>query len=187
MTLQRFNNGPPEAIVKLNAMVNALNELDNLRGDEKFISVSTGPSGASIRLNINAVLARVPKSQKTGVFAVTVKKDGGDAGNAKTKCSFTYTVMSLDLVVLQKNSDGDDATGMYPEFNLRGEIGKMVAPADNTLGLAFTDNDGNMVLWMTGEIPAPIFPPKPDGRGYYLTIDPDTEELSWSRVIGYTP
>jgi hypothetical protein len=61
MPLSRFTSGPPDGIRKLNAMVDALNDLGHLRGDDKFITLRRGPSGALISLNLQEVVRLVPK------------------------------------------------------------------------------------------------------------------------------
>jgi hypothetical protein len=63
MSLSRFTSGPPGALQKLNAMVDALNELVNMRGDDKFITLRKGPSGALVSLNPYEVIRLVPKVQ----------------------------------------------------------------------------------------------------------------------------
>ena len=59
--LQRFAGGPPDAVRKLNAIVDELNSLANLRGDEKFITVRRGTGGGIITFNLKAILASIPK------------------------------------------------------------------------------------------------------------------------------
>jgi hypothetical protein len=62
MALQRFTSGPPGGVQKLNAIVDAVNDLNNLRGDDKFITLRKGPSGALISLNPQEVIRLVPKA-----------------------------------------------------------------------------------------------------------------------------
>ena len=155
MSIDHFRDGNRSARDKLNQLVDEANSLAALRGDEQFIAVRKGPGGTTIALNLANVLARIPKTP-LGIFPVTVKKDGGSAGSKSTLCSFTYTVMDLLGNVMNKDATGADATGMTPEFNLRGTVGKMVAAADNSHGLAFYAGTGGttLVLWMTTEQPA---------------------------------
>ena len=61
MTLDKFKGGPPDGVLKLNRMVDEQNALNNIRGDEQFITVRKGGGSAIIYLNINNVLARVPR------------------------------------------------------------------------------------------------------------------------------
>ena len=66
--LQRFNGGvSPEALAKLNALVDELNVLSGLRGDQ-YVQFVKGPGGAQISLNIQAVVARVPKLSSVAMY-----------------------------------------------------------------------------------------------------------------------
>ena len=152
MTIERFQGGNQSARDKLNRLVDEHNALAALRGDEQFIVVRKGPGGTTVSLNIANVLARMPRPP-LGFFPVTVKKDGGSAGGKTSPCTFTYTVMDTLGNVMAKNASGDDATGMTPEFNMRGTRGLMVAAADNSHAMAFYDGT-DLVLWMTTEQPA---------------------------------
>ncbi len=87
------------------------------------------------------------------LFAVKVVKDGGEAGNKTTKCSFTYTVKTLAGNTMKKNAAGDAATGMEPAINTP-TVGKMDPPADNTYGFAFWDGT-DLVLKNANETLAP--------------------------------
>jgi len=75
--LQRFTGGVrKEALDKLNALVDEINSLAGLRGDP-YITVSRGPGGSSVGLNIQAVVARVPKlsSVAMSLFVISVHAD----------------------------------------------------------------------------------------------------------------
>jgi hypothetical protein len=74
--LQRFVGGAtPEALAKLNALVDELNTLGGLRGDS-FLQVSRGPGGLALSLNIDAVRARIPKRSPNGTN-IEIELDGG--------------------------------------------------------------------------------------------------------------
>src|SRR4051794_38440821 len=122
MAIHRFRGGVQLIRDKLNHIVDESNQLAGLRGDEQFISVRKGPGGTTVALNINNVMARMPKGA-IDYFPVTVIKDGGSAGDGSTQCSFTYTVMDILGNTMQKNAAGDAATGMTPMFNLRNDAG----------------------------------------------------------------
>ena len=73
--LQRFTGGAKkEALEKLNALVDEINSLAGLRGDP-YITVSRGPGGTAVGLNIQAVVARVPKlsSVAMSLFVISVQ------------------------------------------------------------------------------------------------------------------
>ena len=75
--LQRFTGGAKkEALDKLNALVDEINSLAGLRGDP-YITISRGPGGTAIALNIQAVVARVPKlsSVAMSLFVISVQAD----------------------------------------------------------------------------------------------------------------
>jgi len=75
--LQRFTGGVrKEALDKLNALVDEINSLAGLRGDP-YITVSRGPGGTAVGLNIQAVVARVPKlsSVAMSLFVISVQAD----------------------------------------------------------------------------------------------------------------
>lgn len=68
MALEHFNDGPDSAREKLNRIVEDVAALKKLRGDEVFIAVrgGTGNGGYTVALDIDAVLARVPKLPRGG-------------------------------------------------------------------------------------------------------------------------
>lgn len=158
--IDRFSGGSDGVRDKLNQLVDAVNMLMRIRGDESFIAVNnTGPlGGITVALNIGRVMERVPRLLNQGTFPVLVRKDGGDAGGLSAKCTFTYSVYDLSGTLMKKDANDTDASHMSPEFDMRGTVGLMVAPEDDSYGLAFydVDNDGNriLVLYMTNEQPA---------------------------------
>lgn len=83
---------------------------------------------------------------RSGLFAVKVTQTGGSAGDATTQCSFTYTVKTLDGTTI--------GTGMTPQKK-RASVGAYEAPAANSYGTAFYDEDGDLVLFDPNEVPDP--------------------------------
>jgi hypothetical protein len=78
-TLERFTQAPnPQFLAKLNAIVDAVNDLANIRGDEAFINVRRGPGGAIVTLNIAAVDARMPR---VGGGGGATREDGTTSGD----------------------------------------------------------------------------------------------------------
>ena len=83
------------------------------------------------------------------LFPVTMKKTGGDAGDHKTKCSFTYDVK------LFPEESGASAleTGLDPTKDpskfQRPEIGKM---KEATFGTATVDDNGKLVIVWCNEV-----------------------------------
>jgi hypothetical protein len=83
-------------------------------------------------------------------FPVKVTTDGGSAGGKTTRCTFTYTVTTLDGEELGKL--------MTPERN-RMEIGKYVntlwPPVEmSTTGVGYYYPEGTFVLYCANEVPA---------------------------------
>ena len=57
-----FTGGQPSVRDKLNAMREEINALSKIIGDGQYIAVQKGPSGTAVGLNIQAVMARMPKN-----------------------------------------------------------------------------------------------------------------------------
>jgi hypothetical protein len=150
---EMYTGGTASGRRKLNKLQSDVDILRKLRGDGVFIVIEYGiQGGAIVKLNLASLLARVAHPG-IDTFPVKVTNDGGSAGGPTTLCSFTYTVTDLDGTLLKKDAAGTDATGMTPEFNMRGTKGLMVAAPDNSYGQAFYDSD-DLILWMTTEQPA---------------------------------
>jgi hypothetical protein len=89
-----------------------------------------------------------------------MKKTGGDAGDHKTKCSFTYTVKAFP----EESGAADLETGFDPTKDpskfQRPEIGKM---KEADFGLAGFDKDGKvMIAWCNEVIEAKACKTKDD-------------------------
>ena len=82
-------------------------------------------------------------------FAVRVRQAGGSAGSATTQCSFTYEVYSLAGEILADSV----VTPMTPQHP-RPSVGRMVAPSNDSYGIAFLEETEVLVLWDVGEVPA---------------------------------
>lgn len=96
---RKFSGGTPGAREKLDRVVEVTNRLQQIRGDGTFISVTQNSFGTVISLVINAVVSRVAKLMGAGgavppgvLFAVKVKKVGGNPGGNGFDCSFVYDV-----------------------------------------------------------------------------------------------
>jgi hypothetical protein len=61
MAIQRFQQGSDAVRDKLNQLVDAVNVLMGIRGDEQFIGVNRTAGGVTVALNLAAVLARVAR------------------------------------------------------------------------------------------------------------------------------
>ena len=98
--LQRFTGGArKEALDKLNALVDEINSLAGLRGDP-YITVSRGPGGTAVGLNIQAVVARVPKlsSVAMSLFVISVQADYLTCNTESDGSGTTYYVAKPPLL-----------------------------------------------------------------------------------------
>ena len=90
---------------------------------------------------------RFDRMPRSGLFAVKVVKTSGSAGTVSTMCSFVYTVKTLDGTAI--------GTGMTPAKR-RAAAGPYSAPADDSYGTAFYDEDGDLVLFDANEVEAVV-------------------------------
>ena len=92
MAIQHFQDGNPSARDKLNQLVDAVNVLSNIRGDERHISVTKTQAGVVVSLSIEAVRQAVGASSGYGGYGqlhwLKVYKPAASAGDAPT-----YTVL----------------------------------------------------------------------------------------------
>jgi len=102
--IDRLQGGTPSARRKLNQTVDKANRLLTITGDS-FIRVHDTPMGLSIGLNLDYLLAYIPKvrgaseSVPAGVlFAVKVKLKGGWPGGNGQNCAFVYDVYPASTV-----------------------------------------------------------------------------------------
>lgn len=86
------------------------------------------------------------------VFTVLVVNDGGQAGGESSNCTFTYTVKDLDGNTMKKNADGDDATGISPEYARLANI-EYEPAGENSYGLACRDGGQLKLLACLAERP----------------------------------
>ncbi len=83
MAIEKFTGGKDSVRTKLNQLVDAVNSLLSLSGDE-FIRVQrTALGGVSLSLSINSILPRIPKLRPTAVsltatFAMISSKTGAE-------------------------------------------------------------------------------------------------------------
>lgn len=88
----------------------------------------------------------------SAAFPVRVKKDGGVAGSmaSSTSCTFTYSLFDLAGNAL-KDSGGTAITGKTPDAPRYSNCA-YTAPADLTIGLAYTDENGQIqLMWAVKE------------------------------------
>ena len=110
-----------------------------LRGAAQILwkEFGTGEKWAVIRLG------RAP-ARSGQLFAVTVEKTGGSAGDATTQCSFVYTAKDL-----AGEEIGTNLTPAKP----RPSAGRLIAQAGSTgSGTGFYTVAGDFVLWDAGEV-----------------------------------
>lgn len=101
------------------------------------IGVINNPDGITITMPDSPAPASPPPPD---LFRVTVATDGGTAGNATTKCSFTYTVTSLggiELGTLKAPTKARAALGVYV--------------VGDDIGWAYYDDTG-FQLWDANEV-----------------------------------
>src|SRR5690606_20518223 len=97
--IDSFSGGSPSARDKLNALVQQVNFLMQTRGDEQYISVRRGTGGMTVSLNMDAVLARIPKrstQEAAGIRVVSLVSDGGENGGPTFTPSYTYMVYEYE-------------------------------------------------------------------------------------------
>jgi hypothetical protein len=90
-----------------------------------------------------------PKDEGIFFFPVIVTQNGGAQGDSSTEASWSYTVTDLHGIIL----GGTDVNPQEPHV-LRPNIGRVRVPSDvNTpaYGVAFYQEDGNLILWSVGE------------------------------------
>lgn len=140
MPIERFQGGDEGLRRKLNQLVDAVNTLSDIKGDNQFIGV-TRSGGATVRLMIDAVLARIPKPSATSLFLVKVTKDGGSNGNKTTAATWTYTVKNL----------AGSTIGTTVALTRPRPYGTATYQAADSYGIAFYDG-ATLKLWDAGEI-----------------------------------
>ena len=80
MAIDKFHGGNPQLRDHINLLVDAVNRLSGIRGDEQFIAVRSDLAGTTVGLNINNVIARIP----TGFPPSPWGKIVGISGNTVT-------------------------------------------------------------------------------------------------------
>ena len=97
--LKKFTQGPPELVKKLNDMVDAVNQMQNLIGDG-VIKVQNTVRGKTIGLDINQVRKRMSKSSSSG--------DGG--GTVRRAITTTAAGASTTITANLYDSNGSEQT-----------------------------------------------------------------------------
>lgn len=146
MAIDKFQGGNDQLRNKLNQLVDAVNALMNIRGAEPFISVNRGPSGIVVGLNINQVLARIPKPAKDDFFPILVKQNGGGAGSRTAACTFAYDLYDItDTSYVTKLNAG---SALQPKFpGPRSMLAKIKKADDGSPGQAYYDATGAIQLY----------------------------------------
>lgn len=92
----------------------------------------------------------VPTADDFPVFPVACTNDGGAQGDEENPATWTYACVSLD--------GGIDYGGGHQPFNpwgfigrYRRPIGRMLVAPDGSIGLAYTDENGDFQLWQVAE------------------------------------
>lgn len=93
MTIGRFEGGNPSARDKLNQLVEEVNALATLRGDERYIVVRKGPGGSTVSLNVAAVLAQVPRTKRSAGGEAKYCKISAKAG---TEVPYHYSATQVE-------------------------------------------------------------------------------------------
>ena len=147
--LQRFTGGAKkEALDKLNALVDEINSLAGLRGDP-YITVSRGPGGTAVGLNIQAVVARVPKmaAADNDVVAVTAATTTNQALTGVSTLD-GVTLADGDWVFLQNQTTAAD-NGVYSFDASTGDLNFV----SQSYGVLVTDGTANgQTLWALSEV-----------------------------------
>jgi hypothetical protein len=83
--ISKLIQGPRNLVNKINEIVHAVNALSNLRGDG-LVNVQKSDAGYTLRLAVDQVNARIPKSQ------------GGSGGNTIRRAIVSTTPGATDIV-----------------------------------------------------------------------------------------
>ena len=77
--LELFTNLPPGLMHKANELVEAVRRLQNPRGDDYFIALRQTAGGTTMALNIERILARIPKRWSSAFAIMGRVTDTGDS------------------------------------------------------------------------------------------------------------
>lgn len=152
---EKFKGGDPNVRRKLNDMVEFLNRLQNLQGDD-LISISESPGGVSVNLSMRKLLPKIPKAPRGTIFAVLVWQDGGTTdGTSIAECDRTYTVRTINATAIDTGGEllGEDmvpyrrrwVTDHYGPYNCPPATGAGV------VGSGFRDYSGTFWLFDANE------------------------------------
>lgn len=99
INLQRFTRGHPETVRRLNALVDAVNQLNHMTGDG-LVTVKRTPGGLVLGANIPAIQEKIP--QLSGI--------GGGSLVRKAYMKANATGGTTDTCFLDTDATGDEIT-----------------------------------------------------------------------------
>jgi len=117
--LERFTKGPADGVRKLNELVNTVNKLERLIGDG-IIKVNHGAAGTTIGVDIDQLMARMPKTTGGGSIDGLVVKEAIAQEDAPAGTSLSVKLCDDDGVAtgsafdvtcfIHNGTDLDEAT-----------------------------------------------------------------------------
>lgn len=147
MDIPRFQGDPSPTLDKLNGLVDGHNSIKEIRGDEVFIAVRKTQQGHTVTLNIAAVLARIPKLNRTVIFPVRLKNRTGTPGSATVISAEKYDVYLLDNTTQLGTAvvvDTSPCRGFPMLIQNAADRGQAYFDLDNTLRIAnCNESSGN--------------------------------------------
>lgn len=140
--IERFQGNPESVRTKLNQLVDAVNQIMNIRVD-RFISREWTAGGLVLQLRLDEVAASLPRKPGgvAGNFEVLVKANGTDSDGFPL-----YDLYALgDTAFANKLNSGDPLAPKDSRARVTSAL-TPIAAVDGTEGAAFTDADGNIQL-----------------------------------------
>jgi hypothetical protein len=100
MPIDPFTGGSESARDKLNELVRQVNALSIIRGDNQFIAVHKGPGGSTVSLNIDAVVARVPRYVPDGAGQLHLGIVRSPGANGTASSTYVANVYGTSIASL---------------------------------------------------------------------------------------
>jgi hypothetical protein len=137
--LKQFGGTPEGVKNKLNAMVDALNPLADLRVDEQFMTMAKTPAGVNIGLNINQVLAAVAKD-RTSIVEARITSSATWTGS-----DLSYDIELGHFDMTTGTSTGGTWTADSDPYTAFSDIGTFAI--GDTVLVIFRGDDGTDLYW----------------------------------------
>lgn len=154
MTVSRFTGGTKAARDKLNALVDNHAQLEAIRSDGGYVCVEKAVGGTTLRMNMAAVAAYMPKAVEV-VFPIWLTAVGGSGGAWTYEIRHGHSDGTGDCIV--EGPNGTLATAV----DLTDTPHSLYRTSDKaTRGLAHYDRDGYLTVDWTDALGGAVFPVK---------------------------